>query len=63
VANQSNLTVRGIDIRSRQFRVSQVLASTRLEGVATPRSWRETLKKYAEGEISDEELVALANRR
>jgi hypothetical protein len=55
------LTVGGVDVTSREFRVSQALASTRLEGLVTPRSWKKVLDRYVAGEISDEELVALAN--
>lgn len=55
------LTVGGVDVTSRAFRVSQALASTRLEGKVTPRSWKRVLDRYVAGELSDEELVAIAN--
>jgi hypothetical protein len=54
------LTVGGVDVTSRAFRVSQALASTRLEGKVTPRSWKKVLDRYVAGEIGDEELVAIA---
>lgn len=50
-----------VHVNSREFLVSQAIASARLEGKATPHSWARVLDRYAAGETTNDELVAIAN--
>jgi ribose 1,5-bisphosphokinase PhnN len=55
------LRVNGVDVRSREFRVSQAVASARLEGRELSPRVLELFKRYARNELDYEEVITLVN--
>jgi hypothetical protein len=55
------LRVNGVDVRSREFRVRQAVASARLEGHAVSPGLLELFQRYVDRETTYAEVVARVN--
>ena len=54
------LRVNGVDVRSREFRVRQAVASARLEGQELPAWVLDLFQRYIDHELKYDEVVELA---